>query len=370
MDVCMVNPFFYPYMGGTEKHIYEVGRRLAKNHHVRVLTYRYPKAPKREVVEGMEVIRSRAFVLTYLPHPLPPPMPFAPHAAGLLLKHAKYSDLFHFHNRFTYSVNSFKALKAKGKRVCLTIHNARPQGIDVMTDAAGAFYDDYFGEQIFGECDRIAAVSKSALESTLPEQYWRKASVAYNGVNLDDFDPRMDSSQALAEYGDFVLSTGRLVEQKGFKYLMEAAKKIDSRVVVLGRGPQHDKLKKLAPKNVSFINEYVSEQKLAELYGACKAFVLPSLYEPFGMVFVEAMAMAKPVVGTAVGGIPEIVTPDCGFLVPPRDPNAVAEKVNELLSNPDKAKRMGHAGRKRVERNFTWDKTAEAYENIYASLQR
>ncbi|MCK4327404.1 MAG: glycosyltransferase family 4 protein [Candidatus Diapherotrites archaeon] len=369
MDICMVNPFFFPYMGGTEKHIYEVGRRLAKNHHVTVLTYRYPKAPKREVVAGMEVIRARALVLTYLPHPLPPPMPLAPHADAVIQKQARYNDLFHFHNRFTYSVNSFKSLKRKGRHVCLTLHNARPQGIDPVTDAAGSFYDDFFGEKIFGQCDRIAAVSRNTLETTLQEEYRGKASVVYNGVNLEDYDPRMDCSDTLSEYGDFVFSNGRLVEQKGFKYLLEAAKSIDSHIVILGRGQQKKRLKRLAPDNVTFITKPVSEEILACLYGAAKAFVLSSLYEPFGMAFLEAMAMETPVVGTTVGGIPEIVTKEVGRLVPPRDPAAIAEAVNSILASPAQAKRMGHAGRKRVQKNFTWDHSAQGYEKLYASLE-
>ena len=368
MNICMVNPFFLPYLGGTEKHIYEVGRRLAKNHNVTVLTYRYPKAPKREIIEGMDIIRSRALVLQYLPHPLPPPMPFAPHGDALIRKQAKYNELFHFHNRFTYSVNSFKFLKKKGRQVCLTLHNARPQGIDVVTDAAGSFYDDWFGERIFNKCDHIAAVSRNTLEATLSEEYWSKASVTYNGVNLEDYDPKIDCSETFAEYGDFVFSNGRLIEQKGFKYLIEAAKSIDSTIVILGRGPHKNKLLKKAPDNVKIITKPVSEEKLACLYGACKAFVLPSLYEPFGMVLVEAMAMKKPVVGTTVGGIPEIITKETGTLIPPRDPTAIADQLNYFLSNPAKAKRMGKAGRKRVEENFTWNHTAECYEKIYSKL--
>lgn len=368
MNICMVNPFFHPYAGGTEKHIYEVAKRLARKHSVSVLTYRYPKAPKREVIDGIEVIRTRAFVLHYLPHPLPPPMPVAPQTDAIIRRLAKYNDVFHFHNRFTYSVNSFKALKRRGKHVCLTIHNARPQGIDAMTDFAGSFYDDWFGEEIFGQCDRIAAVSRSALETTLPHEYWQKALVAYNGVNPGDYDPKKDCSDVLAEYGDFVFANGRLVEQKGLRYLLAAAKKIDSDIVILGRGPLKKTLMKKAPRNVRFISDVVSEGRLESLYGACKAFVLPSLYEPFGMVFLEAMAMEKPVVGSAVGGIPEIVTDGTGFLIPPRDPKALASRVNYLLSHPAKARKLGRAGRRRVKRHFTWDHTAKAYERLYAGL--
>ena len=151
--------------------------------------------------------------------------------------------------------------------------------------------------------------------------------------------------------------------------MLEAAKKIDSRVVILGRGPHKQRLARLAPDNVEFITEPVSEEKLACLYGAAKAFVLPSLYEPFGMALVEAMAMETPVVGTAVGGIPEIVDGSVGRLVPPRSPAALAEAVNSILSATDKAKRMGRAGRKRVKAKFTWDHTAEGYEKLYSRLE-
>jgi starch synthase len=117
-------------------------------------------------------------------------------------------------------------------------------------------------------------------------------------------------------------------------------------------------------------------------------FVCPSIYEPFGLINVEAMACAVPVVATAVGGIPEIVVDgETGILVPfetggdefgsPKDPEAfsrgIAERVNQLLAEPELARRMGAAGRRRALDEFTWEavakKTVQVYEQVMGSFR-
>ncbi|MCD6522814.1 MAG: glycosyltransferase family 4 protein [Candidatus Diapherotrites archaeon] len=368
MNICMVNPFFIPYMGGTEKHVYEVSKRLARKHNVTVLTSRLPKTKKEEEIDGIHIIRTRSLILKKLPHPLPPPMPVAPQMFLKIKEQAALNDVVHFHNRFTYSPMDFKVVKKEGSNLCMTLHNSRPKGIDKATDYWGGLYDDVIGKRMFSQADRIAAVSRATLEETLPKRFWRKAQIIYNGVNLEHYNPDIDASSVINKYGDYIFCNSRLVKQKGLEYLMRAMDDIQQNLVLLGRGPLEKKLKKMAPDNVIFLTEKVSEQKLVELYAGCQLFVLPSLYEPFGMVFVEAMAMEKPVIGTSVGGIPEIITEDCGIVIEPRSSSAIVRAVNTILEDPKRARKMGKAGRKRVKKYFTWDHTAEAYEKFYKYL--
>jgi glycosyltransferase involved in cell wall biosynthesis len=364
----MVNPLFHPYQGGTEKHVFEVCKRIAGQHDVTVLTARLPGTKKKERLQGINVVRTRAWIIKKAVHPLPPPFPIAPQMALKIREQAKKNDLMHFHNRFTYSLLDFKIVKMEEKKLCMTLHNSRPQGIDAMTDLVGGAYDDLMGKKMMEQCDHVAAVSRATLEETVPRALWKKSSVIYNGVNLEDYNPGVDSSKTVKQHGDFFFCVCRFVPQKGLEFLLDAMKKVDAKLVLLGRGPLEKKLEKNAGKDVEIITRRVSEEELAALYGGCRAFVLPSLYEPFGMVIVEAMAMKKPVVATSVGGIPEIITPETGFLVPPRDPNALAEKMNHVLKNPEKTSKMGVKGRERVEQNFTWDHTAKSYLKLYEKL--
>lgn len=367
MKICMVNPLFLPYNGGTEKHVYEVSKRLAKKHEVSVLTARMKNTSRYEIIDGIKIYRTKALIINKAPHPLPPPFPVAPQMFWKIREHAKKNDVMHFHNRFTYNPFDFTLAKTGGTKLCMTLHNSRPEGIDPTTNFVGGFYDKLFGNVMMKQADRIAAVSKDTKERTVPPELWNKSSVIYNGVELDDYDPRI-STEKVKKYGKYFLCVARLVEQKGLEYLIEAMKRVDARLVIKGSGPLEKKLKAQAGKNIDFITERISEEELAQLYKGCHAFVLPSLYEPFGMVLCEAMAMERPVIGTEIGGIPEIVTNGVGLLVKPKSSKELTDKMNYLLDNPQKADSMGKKGRKRVEENFTWDHSARAYEDFYKKL--
>jgi starch synthase len=141
-------------------------------------------------------------------------------------------------------------------------------------------------------------------------------------------------------------------------------------------------------KGVVWVDEMLPRSELVQLMSHAAVFVCPSIYEPFGLINVEAMACAVPVVATAVGGIPEIVVDgETGILVPfetggdefgsPKDPEAfsrgIAERVNQLLAEPELARRMGAAGRRRALDEFTWEavakKTVQVYEQVMGSFR-
>jgi len=147
----------------------------------------------------------------------------------------------------------------------------------------------------------------------------------------------------------------------------------NAKLILLGRGPLEKQfrayVKKIGiEKNTDIVTERIPEGDLAQLYAACDVFALPSPWQPFGMVFVEAMATGKPVIGSAVGGIPEIITPDAGFTVPPRDSKTLANRILRLLEDDSLRRRMGRAARKRVEKMFTWNHTARGYDELYKRI--
>jgi glycosyltransferase involved in cell wall biosynthesis len=228
----------------------------------------------------------------------------------------------------------------------------------------------------------VLAVSKATLNSTLPKKYEGVTGIAYNGVDSKLFNPKNNGAewrarlaqQGLEEGERVILTNARLVKQKGIVDLIDAMHFVrrEARLVVFGRGPLLKKLQNRAKKKkVSplFITERVSDESLARLYAASDVFVLPSLWEPFGMVLTEAMAAGKPAVGTRVGGIPEIIQNNKnGLLAPPHDPRELAHTINRVLDNDKLARRLARAGRKTAEKKFTWDNCAHAYEKFYKQL--
>ncbi|MFA4946328.1 MAG: glycosyltransferase family 4 protein [Candidatus Micrarchaeia archaeon] len=374
MKLLMLNPFYPPYQGGTEKHVYEVSRRLAKNHDVTVLTARLKGTKAEETVEGVRIVRTPAWVLNDLPHPLPPPVPVTPFSLLDLAREAKKVDLVHIHNRFVYGSADVTLVKRHlKKKLGITIHNARTVGIDAATDALGQFYDDVIGKSTMKACTCIAGVSRATIRETVPSELWPRTRVAYNGVDHDLFNPRVSGRKFREDNrieGQMVLTTCRLVKQKGLSYLIDAMKGLDATLVVLGRGPLEKELKAQAKRegvNAVFCTGHVSDKYLAGIYGACDVFALPSVWEPFGMVLAEAMAAGKPVVGTDAGGIPEVIG-DAGFVCKKASAKALKERIKTLLGDKNLRMRLGAKGRKRVLEKFTWDETARAYEEMYAEL--
>ena len=118
--------------------------------------------------------------------------------------------------------------------------------------------------------------------------------------------------------------------------------------------------------NVVWIDKMVTNTEKIELYSHAAVFVCPSIYEPFGLINLEAMACGTPVVASRVGGIPEVVVDgETGRLVEPGDVAALGQALRETLADPERARRMGEAGRGRVEAHFSWDRIADRTIAVY-----
>ena len=225
--------------------------------------------------------------------------------------------------------------------------------------------------------------------------------VVHNGIDPDEFFPD-PATGALERHGlspgaPYVLFVGRITRQKGITYLLEAAKAIDPGAqVVLCAGAadtpeferevrqQVDELAGVRP-GVVWIEEMVPRPELVQIMSHAAVFVCPSIYEPFGLINIEAMACGVPVVASAVGGIPEIVEDgETGFLVPlepsgdalgsPAWPEAfalgIAERVNRVLAEPALGQRLGRAGRQRALAEFTWSAVAKKTVQVYEQAMR
>ena len=179
----------------------------------------------------------------------------------------------------------------------------------------------------------------------------------------------------------YILGIGRVVPQKGFDILIDAYARLTERVpnapdlVIAGDGPERKNLEAQAAElklseRVHLIGR-ADRPRAVSLFKGCTLFVLPSRHEPQGIVSLEAMACAKPVVAARVGGVPEIVADgETGLLFPGEDAAALADALESLLSNPERAAAMGCAGRAQVEAHFTWERIADQYFEIYRQVSK
>ena len=230
--------------------------------------------------------------------------------------------------------------------------------------------------------DHYVAVSESVQRHIIDKSRIsnEKISVIYNGVNIKSQDNAYEQNAKTPfkiENEDRILMTvGRLHKQKGHCYLIQAVSKVRKefpkvKLLITGDGEEENNLKKLV-KSLDLTNEVIFAGLRSDIEGIlpmAELFILPSLWEGLPNALLEAMAAGKPVVATKVGGIPEIVVHgETGILIPPRDPNALAIAIVDLLQDGLKAKDMGEAGRMRAGKRFSIYKMIEKTENLYQEL--
>jgi glycosyltransferase involved in cell wall biosynthesis len=220
-----------------------------------------------------------------------------------------------------------------------------------------------------------------------------KIRVVYNGVDPEKYNLNQVSKEKAREireqYGVkdddlMILFLGRLVWVKGVDKLIASMPYVlqkipNAKLVIVGLGDMQDYLTRLVQNlklqdKVKFCFEFIPEEDRIAHYAACDIAVFPSVYEPFGIVAIEAMSMEKPVVvgASGVSGMREIVIttgPDqCGFHVNPNDPPDIAWGITSALENPEKRQLLGQNGRKRVLKEFTWDEIAKRTIRNYNEL--
>jgi starch synthase len=261
----------------------------------------------------------------------------------------------------------------------VTLHSMeplRPWKADQLS--TGYLLSTWIEKTAVEAADRVIAVSATMREDILA--HFRvdpsKVIVIHNGIDPERFRPT-DARAALDRFGvrtPYVLFVGRITDQKGIFHLLEAATLLPAgvQVVLCASAPDtpeiEERLRRAVPArpNVIWINEMVPHDVVVQLYSHAAVFACPSVYEPFGLINLEAMACETPVVASAVGGILEVVVDgETGLLVEPARPNVLAAALARVLANPALGRSMGRAGRRRVEARFSWSSVAERTEQVY-----
>jgi glycosyltransferase involved in cell wall biosynthesis len=242
--------------------------------------------------------------------------------------------------------------------------------------------------------DKIVTVSY-AMQDDLSRHGWQKSkiSVVWNGVDPEGYNPKKTKPEEVEamrrKYGikpedKMILFLGRLTWVKGITNLVQAMPMVledypNTKLVILGKGEQQNDVTDLANRlgikeKVACRFEFVPEKERILHYAASDLCIFPSTYEPFGIVSLEAMSMAKPIVVGAQGvvGFREQVvahgSDQNGVHVNGGDPTDIAWGIKEILCDPDRARRWGENGRKRVLQYFTWREAAEQTLQIYEAL--
>jgi len=240
-----------------------------------------------------------------------------------------------------------------------------------------------FDKIVAQRADKIVAVSrftKTSITSAyhIPES---RISVIRNGIypqqyHCSETEITETKKKYATENEPTILYVGRLEQRKGIVFLLQAfallSKQAKCKLIIAGDGDQaiYKRLAETLKVNDKVIfTGHTDEASLKCLYASCDVFVLPSLLEGFGLTLLEAMASAKPVVATNVGGIPEIIKKDVhGKLVETKNPKQLCEALRFYIENPENAEKTGAQNRKYVAETFSWTKTAAETELLYKSL--
>jgi starch synthase len=277
-----------------------------------------------------------------------------------------------------------------------TVHSLEPMRPWKAEQLGGGYAVSTWCERTALEAaDAVIAVSREHRNDVLgvyPSIDPERVTVIGNGIDTEEFRPDPDAD-VLERYGvdrsrPYVLFVGRVTRQKGLTNLLDAAASIDADAqLVLCAGAADTpelaaeidaKLEQVraARRGVVWIDRMLPKQEKIQLLTHAAVFVCPSVYEPLGIVNLEAMACATAVVATATGGIPEVVDDGVtGLLVPLGDDPVefardLAESINRLLRDPDQARRMGESGRRRAVAEFGWRAVAEQVVAVYRRLLR
>jgi alpha-maltose-1-phosphate synthase len=274
----------------------------------------------------------------------------------------------------------------------VTTHSLEPQRPWKAEQLGGGYALSSWAEKVSIEgAAAVIAVSegmRADVLSNYPAVDPAKVHVVYNGIDAEQYSPD-PATDVLERYGvdtskPSVVFVGRITRQKGVPVLLRAAAHLDPEVqLVLCAGAPDtpelgaevaglvEELRKTRA-GVIWLSGMLSKREVIQLLSHSTLFACPSVYEPLGIVNLEAMACGTAVVASKVGGIPEVVADgETGLLVPPDDPDALAESINALTRDRDRAKAMGAAGRERAQSQFDWGKiaqqTAELYESTVAA---
>jgi len=400
MRIALLTNEYPPHVyGGAGVHVDHLSRELVRlengKHFLQILCF----GDQKENHEDSTVIGITPAANLSFQNPQHEKLFDALHRNVVMAGSVKEADLLHCHTWYTHFAGCLLR-QLLDIPLVLTAHSLEPHR-PWKEEQLGSGYAAtmWLEKTAYENADGVIAVSRSTKRGVhdLYGVPLEKIRVIHNGIDLDRFKPTFDQD-VLLSYGiqpnePYLLFVGRITRQKGIIHLINALPYLRESVqVVLCAGApdtkaigaeMQAKVKEVSARTqngIVWIPDIVPKDHLVILYSHASLFACPSVYEPFGIINLEAMACKTPVVASAVGGIPEIVVPgETGMLVPfeplseddpePKNPDRyardLAAAINELMTAPEKIKTMGDASRKRVEKYFSWKSIAVQTVEFY-----
>ena len=333
MKIAMVGQF-PPHVGGVGVHIHTLAKKLvSEGHEVYVITY-----PHKDIkdIDGIHVIGTKGLNI--------------PGVRGLMFKiNAKRAlnellekediDIIHGHYLFPAGAAAVEVGKERGIKTYVTAH-----GSDMFELYKKQQLMRSTLKKVLRDADVVLAVSNALrheIIATGVQGISAKTKLCWNSVDIDKFSSKENDSfkkENKLEDKPIVLFVGNLIKRKNVDSLLEA-KKISSGdyyLVIVGDGPEFKKLaKKVEDENIRDVIFTGSRNDVENIIPSCDMLVLPSFSESFGLVLIEALACGKPVIGSDVGGITEIINDDVGLLVDPNKVSSIAGAIDKLINDDD-----------------------------------
>ncbi len=390
MKVAMVTWEYPPrIVGGIAPHCEGLAKALSRlGHDVYIFTLDFPGTPDWEETEGVKVYRTRSEI----GHPNFLTWVFLfNHFIEKRLADASQTvdfDVLHVHDWLTAS-SSIAMKHALRKPMVFTAHSTE-------NGRSGLHIPDSFtidGVEWWAtyESNKIIVTSGSMKGEVCGHFHVsdKKVEVIPNAIDWSKYEIGVDRSAVRARYGvqpheKLVLCVGRLVPQKGIEYLLQSVPLVsryrqDAKFIIVGDGWYRDHLQWVANSTgqgwrIRFTG-FIPDADLIALTKSSDVLVVPSVYEPFGIVALQGMAAEVPLVVSQVGGLQEFVEHDrTGVLVYPRNPESIAWGIERILSNPGHARWLTQNAKEAVKRTYSWDaiakRTVKVYEEVIEAVKK
>jgi phosphatidylinositol alpha-mannosyltransferase len=367
MKIALVSPYDYAYPGGVVNHISHLYHQFTKmGHDVKIIT---PCSSPDVSGRGQDLIT--------LGKPFPIPSggsiarstlsPILSSSIGAILYREGF-DIIHLHEPLG-STLTLTALRVSRSVNVATFHacHREPRGYQMMKP---------FVMRWFKKLDGKIAVSKPAMRF-ISKHFPGDYQIIPNGIDLEHFSAQVPPIERFCDGKSNILFVGRLEKRKGLTYLLSAYKKVkkelpNSRLIVVGTGRRQKYEKLVRTQNLEDVvfTGYVSNEDLPSYYHTADLFCAPATgEESFGIVLLEAMAAAKPIVASAIEGYASVMSHGVeGLMVPPQDEQALATAIIHLLSDEPLRQEIGARGRLKAE-EYSWPNIARRVNEYYGSLR-
>lgn len=364
MKILRVVSQMYPSsIGGVGLHAHELSKYQAKlGHNITVYTLK-PDEENEKIERNYKVIKFKknlGFFGNFISFSL----------FSQLMLTCNNFDLIHAHSHLFFSTNSCAFMrKMRSPPLIITNHGLISQTAPVWVNN---IYIPTIAKWTFKTADKIICYTEEEKQAIVrlnidPENI----AVIHNGIDTNLFAPSIKKEKT-----NQLLWIGRFTPGKGVDYLIDAfnilAKEHPNlKLIMVGKGPlkenAYQRIKSLNLEKNVIIRDFIPNSELPGLYRQSDVFILSSIYEGVPRTILEAMSCGTPIVCTELPQLVDIVS-DCGFLVPLRDPKAIAEAVAKLISNEELAKKLGENGRNKVTDKYCWMDTVRKTISLYNEL--